>query len=273
MSPAPIVTSMSPSRSSGPRALAASSASGSHQTGLPPACVRGRLGDQPPRHALERAHRLLARRVDVEHRDLVRCRERDAPNSVASALVREYRCGWKTAISRPGRARAPRPAPRAPRSGGGRSRRRRARPDASPFSSMRRATPRKLASAGGAGVDVGPGQRQRRRARRGRSRRCGGRGRRARPRRRLPAPARAEARARPRPWPRSPRDQLGVGDGRARRRRARARSGRCCAPRGAGELDVRADHAPGRAGAEGGERLGQLGRASSSASGGRARGW
>ncbi len=78
MSPAPIVTSRSPSRRRPASARSAVAASRSQRTGLPPAVVGGRTGDVEPADAGERSLGSLARRVDVEHADLVGGGERGA---------------------------------------------------------------------------------------------------------------------------------------------------------------------------------------------------
>ena len=70
----------------------------------PGAGVGGGLGDQPPGDAGE-VLRALARRVDAGHDDEVGGASA-APNSRAWACVRENRCGWKTATTRPRLERA-----------------------------------------------------------------------------------------------------------------------------------------------------------------------
>ena len=83
MSPAPRVSSTSPSPSREPSASAASSAVGQPPDRAAAAAVGRRLGDHQAADPGELADRLLAGRVDVEHRDLVGGRQRGAE------LVRE----------------------------------------------------------------------------------------------------------------------------------------------------------------------------------------
>ena len=74
---------------------------GSQATGRPPAGVGGGLGDEQAGHAGE-VLGALARRVDVEHDDVVGGGERVRRTRAPGAAVRENRCGWKTATTRRG---------------------------------------------------------------------------------------------------------------------------------------------------------------------------
>ena len=117
MSPAPIVISRSPSRRLGAERLGGL-LGGRQPPDAPPAgTVGGLLGDHQAADPGERADRLLARRVDVEDRDLVGRRQGGAelrgerlgarvemgleggdhaggPSSRAASIVAETSVGW-----------------------------------------------------------------------------------------------------------------------------------------------------------------------------------
>ena len=76
MSPAPIVSSTSPGPSRSASALAASSASGSHQTGLPPALSAAASATARPLTPASAPTGSSRAGIDVEHGDLVRRGER-----------------------------------------------------------------------------------------------------------------------------------------------------------------------------------------------------
>ena len=156
-------------------------ARGSHQTGRPPAASAAACGHQQAAHAGE-VLGALARRVDVEHHHDVGQRQR-APELARQQPRARVEVRLEAGDQAPARPRAcgrPR-AWRAPRSGGGRSRRRPARRVAvRPCSSKRRPAPLKPASAGGRLGQLARPPRGRRPAPPARSARCGGRARAAR---------------------------------------------------------------------------------------------
>ena len=150
MSPAPIVTSRSPSPSrSAERLRRPARRRRATRPAARRACVGGRLGDHQAADPCERPDRLLAGRVDVEHDDLVGGGERRA-----ELAARAPWCASRGGAGRPrsgaggASSRSAASERRRPRSGGGRSRRRSRAPVALA-----------LAARGGA---PSPGSRQRR---------------------------------------------------------------------------------------------------------------
>ena len=153
-SPAPIVTSTMPAppvavQEARRRARRAASASGSHQTGLPPIRSAAARATSQAADPGQLADRLLAGRVDVEHRDLVGQGER-RPELLRERLGARVEVGLEDGDQalRPELAQGREGGAR-PRSGDGRSRRicgrRRARPSAPAAAAprgSRRAPPR-----------------------------------------------------------------------------------------------------------------------------------
>ena len=155
-SPAPRTRHRSPSRSSSRRTGAAASKVGSHRTGRPPAASAAASATSRPRDAGE-VLGALARRVDVEHGGHVGPGQR-GPEVACEPLRARVEVGLEDRDHPPrapacGRRRWWRP----PRSGGGRSRRSRARRCSwCPGAWKRRPAPAKSASAAAAAAGSAP---------------------------------------------------------------------------------------------------------------------
>ncbi len=94
MSPAPIVSTTSPSATSPATTSRTRARSGTHSTGTP--ATLAALATALPVTPLIGASRAAKTPVTTT----TSAAERVIPNSAANRLVREYRCGWNTATTR-----------------------------------------------------------------------------------------------------------------------------------------------------------------------------